>query len=69
MCPHELWPTSVNHPFSFLNASLGLTGMRIKCYKKIIHIFRPVFFFKILFFLVAFLIICAFLSFLLTSGL
>ena len=24
MCHHELWPTSVSHPFSFLNSSLGL---------------------------------------------
>ena len=26
MCHHELWPTSVSHPFSFLNSSLGLAG-------------------------------------------
>ena len=25
MCHHELWPTSVCHPFSSLNSSLGLT--------------------------------------------
>ena len=44
MCHHELCPTSVSNPFSFLNASLGLTGMRIKCYQKIIIlIFRRVF--------------------------
>ena len=24
-CHHELWPTSVSHPFSTLNSSLGLT--------------------------------------------
>ena len=33
MCPHELWPTSVSHPFSSLN-SLGLSGG--KYYQKII---------------------------------
>ena len=33
MCPHELWPTSVSHPFSSLNGSLGLTGG--KYYQKI----------------------------------
>ena len=43
MCHHELCPTSVSHPFCFLNASLGLTRMRIKCYQKIIIlIFRLV---------------------------
>ena len=26
MCYHELWQTSVNDPFSFLNSSLGLAG-------------------------------------------
>ena len=41
MCPHELWPTSVSHPFSSLNSSLGLTGG--KYYQKIIiPIFRLV---------------------------
>ena len=34
MCHHELWPTSVGHPFSSLNISLGLTGG--KYYQKII---------------------------------
>ena len=24
MCQHGLWPTSVSHPFSFLNSSSGL---------------------------------------------
>ena len=39
MCHHELWPTSVGHPFSFLNGSRGLTGG--KYYQKItIVIFR-----------------------------
>ena len=39
MCHHELWPTSVGHPFSFLNSSWGLTGG--KHYQKItIAIFR-----------------------------
>ena len=41
MCHHELWPTSVSHPFSFLNSSLGLAGE--KHYQKItIPILRPV---------------------------
>ena len=41
MCHHELWPTSVSHPFSFLNSSLGLAGG--KYYQKItIPIFRLV---------------------------
>ena len=41
MCHHELWPTSVSHPFSFLNGSLGLTGG--KYYQKItVPIFRLV---------------------------
>ena len=39
MCHHELWPTSVSHPFSFLNSSLGLAGE--KHYQKItLPIFR-----------------------------
>ena len=33
MCHHQLWSTSVSHPFSFLNSSLGLTGG--KYYQKI----------------------------------
>ena len=41
MCHHELWPTSVSHPFSSLNNSLGFTGG--KHYQKIIiPIFRLV---------------------------
>ena len=41
MYHHKLWPTSVGHPFSFLNSSLGLTGG--KNYPKItVHIFRLV---------------------------
>ena len=41
MCHHELWPTSVSHPFPFLNSSLGLAGE--KHYQKItIPIFRLV---------------------------
>ena len=41
MCHHELWPTSVSHPFSFLNSSLGFAGE--KHYQKIIiPIFRLV---------------------------
>ena len=40
MCHHELWPTSVSHPFS-LNSSCGFAGG--KHYQKItIPIFRPV---------------------------
>ena len=39
MCHHELWPTSVSQPFSFLNSSLGLAGG--KHYQKITNpIFR-----------------------------
>ena len=39
-CHHELCPTSVSHPFSFLNSSLGLGGRH---YQKItIAIFRLV---------------------------
>ena len=41
MCHHELWPTSVSHPFSSLNSSLGFAGG--KHYQKItILIFRLV---------------------------
>ena len=41
MYHHELWPTSVGHPFSFLNSFWGLTGE--KHYQKItIHIFKLV---------------------------
>ena len=41
MCHHELWPTSVRHPFSPLNSSLGFAGGRH--YQKItIPIFRLV---------------------------
>ena len=29
MYHHKYWPTSVSHPFSFLNSSLGLTGGKI----------------------------------------
>ena len=39
MCHDELWPTSVSHPFSSLNSSLGFAGG--KHYQKItIPIFR-----------------------------
>ena len=34
MCHHKLWPSSVSHPFSSLNSSLGLTGGTF--YQKII---------------------------------
>ena len=41
MCHHELWPTTVSHPFSSLNNSLGFTGG--KQYQKItIPVFRLV---------------------------
>ena len=41
MCQHELWPTSVSHPFSSLNSSLCFAWG--KDYQKItIPIFRPV---------------------------
>ena len=41
MCHHELWPTSVSHPFSSLNSSLGFAGG--KHFQKItIPIFRLV---------------------------
>ena len=41
MYHHELWPTSVCHPFSFLNSSVGLAGK--KHFQKItIPIFRLV---------------------------
>ena len=39
MCHHELWPTSVSHPFSSLNISFGFAGG--KPYQKIVvTIFR-----------------------------
>ena len=41
MCHHELWPTSINYPFSSLNSALGFAGG--KHYQKIIiPIFRLV---------------------------
>ena len=41
MCHHELWPTSVNHPFSSLNSSLDFAGG--KHYQKMtIPVFRLV---------------------------
>ena len=41
MCHDELWPTSVSHPCSFLNSSLGLAGG--KHYQKItIPVFKVV---------------------------
>ena len=39
-CHHELWPTSVGHPFSFLNSSWGLTGENITRSNITIAIFR-----------------------------
>ena len=39
MCHHKLWPTSLSHPFSSLNTSLGIAGE--KYYQEItIPIFR-----------------------------
>ena len=53
MCHHKLWPTSVSHPFSSLNGSLGFAGG--KHYQKLtIPIFDLLF--KILLFQVTFLI-------------
>ena len=53
MCHHELWPTSVSHPFSFLNSSLGLAGENIT--RKLLSLSLDLFF-KILLFQVTFLI-------------
>ena len=53
MCYHKLWPTSVSHPFSFLNSSLGLTGENIT--RKLLSLSLDLFF-KILLLQVAFLI-------------
>ena len=53
MCHHGLWPTSVSHPFSFLNSSLGLTGG--KYYQKNRCPYLLDLFFKILLFQAAFL--------------
>ena len=50
MCHHELWPTLLGHPFSFLNSSWGLTGR--KHYQKITTTI-----FKILLFQVTFLVL------------
>ena len=41
MCHHELWPTSVSHPSSFLNSSLGLAGGN-KYQKFTIPVFKVV---------------------------
>ena len=49
MCLHELWPTSVSHPFSSLNSSLGFAGGKLLSLSLYL-------FFKILLFQVAFLI-------------
>ena len=60
MCHHELRPTSVSHPFSFLNSSLGLAEGNInREYTGTILIFGV--FIQILLFQVAFLIVCAIL--------
>ena len=39
ICHHELCPTSVSHPFSFLNSSLGLAGEK-HAQKITIPVFR-----------------------------
>ena len=54
MCSHELWPTSVNHPFFYLNSLLGIAGGKLpeNCYP-----YLKTWFFKILPFQVAFLIL------------
>mgnify|MGYP001291606345 CR=1 FL=1 len=54
----ELWLTSVRHPFSFLNSSLGLAGGK-HCQKILSLSFDLSS--KILLFQVAFLIFCAIL--------
>ena len=41
MYDHQLWPTSVSHPFSSLNSSLGFAGGK-HCLKIIIPIFQLV---------------------------
>ena len=41
MCHHELWPTSVSHPFSSLSSSLGFAAGK-HCQKITIPIFRLV---------------------------
>ena len=43
-CHHELWPTSVSHPFSSLSSSLCFAGGK-RCQKFTIPIFRLVLFF------------------------
>ena len=53
MCHHELWPTSVSHPFSSLNSALGFAGR--KHYKKITTLSLDLFL-KILLFQVSFLV-------------
>ena len=53
MCHHELWPTSVSNPFSFLNSSLGLTGENIT--RKLLFLSLGLFF-KILLFQDTFLV-------------
>ena len=49
VCHHELRPTSVDHPFSFLNSSWGLTGG--KHYQEIIIMLLSLYSFLWLFFL------------------
>ena len=53
MCHHELWPTSVSHPFSSLNNSLDYAGG--KHYLPLLSLSLDLFF-KILLFHVTFLI-------------
>ena len=54
MCHHEWWPTSVSHPFSFLNSSLGLAREK-NLTRKLLSLSLDLFF-KILLFQVTFLI-------------
>ena len=66
MCHHELWPTSVSHPFSSLNSSLGFAGG--KHYQKFtIPIFRLIQNFAIPGFLIFFSITIFSLYFLLVG--
>ena len=47
MCQHELWPTSVSHPFSVLDSYLGLAGG--KPFQKITISILDLFFRSLLF--------------------
>ena len=65
MCHRELWPTSVSHPISSLNSSLGFAGEKL--YQKIsIPIFRLVL--QIFPCCFPYILFCSFLFSLLSSG-